>query len=349
MVPNGFVTCTHRELSSLPNTEEWKALWRVCEGTPFQSPEWLTTWLQVFAPPEMKLVEVRRGTELVGIAPLCCFEANADGPLVCVGAYTSDYLDWLIHPQFAEEVIQAVFQELLSSGLSGRKIALSDLPSRSPLLRVALPGWISVRCEPCDACPVVVVPTELDDPDMIIPARQRRNLRTAEHRSSHAGVVDMVTATSESSMAELLDALFRLHQRRWNEEGQPGVLSYENARVFHTTVSRLFLQAGMLRLFGMRLNGSIIAVIYGFAAHGTVYCYLQGFDPEFVRLSPGAQVLGYLIRDAVRSGDRVIDFLRGREDYKYQWGAQDQATYRLNITLSAASSNTGHVPPVMAA
>ena len=99
----------------------------------------------------------------------------------------------------------------------------------------------------------------------------------------------------------------------------------------------------------MRLNGSVIGVIYGFAAHGTVYCYLQGFDPAFVPLSPGAQVLGHLIDQAVRSGECAIDLLRGQEGYKYQWGAQDQQTYRLRLSIQSASSNIEHRQPTAAA
>jgi CelD/BcsL family acetyltransferase involved in cellulose biosynthesis len=130
-----------------------------------------------------------------------------------------------------------------------------------------------------------------------------------------------------------------LHERRWKQEGQPGVLSYESAPRFHRMAAQSLLKSGMLRMYGMRLNGSIIGVIYGFAAHGTVYCYLQGFDPEFVRLSAGAQTLGHLIDVSVRSGEVAIDLLRGEEPYKYGWGAQDEQTYRLGLWVRSASPN----------
>ena len=42
-----------------------------------------------------------------------------------------------------------------------------------------------------------------------------------------------------------------------------------------------------------------------------------------------AQILGAVIEDAVKLGKRSIDFLRGREAYKYAWGAQDTPTFRL--------------------
>jgi CelD/BcsL family acetyltransferase involved in cellulose biosynthesis len=65
------------------------------------------------------------------------------------------------------------------------------------------------------------------------------------------------------------------------------------------------------------------------------YCYLQGFDPEFRDFSPGAQLVGAVIEDAIREQKRAVDFLRGAESYKYAWGARDQITFRLQASRRA--------------
>jgi CelD/BcsL family acetyltransferase involved in cellulose biosynthesis len=339
---------SHHQLATLPETEEWNALWTRCCGSPFQHPDWVTAWLEIFSPPELIVVEVRRDHELVGLAPLCCFEREGEMRLVCAGAYTSDYLDWLIDPRFRNEVLAGIFEEFRRYGQTGREIDMTDLSPRSALWTGKFPEWVHSQRESCNTCPVISIPATHDDGMNIIPARQRRNLRTAEHRTREVGSAEMVHA-SDDSLPELMDALFRLHQRRWTRDGQPGVLSDQDACHFHTRVSRSFLNREMLRLFGMRLNGTIIAVVYGFAAHETLYCYLQGFDPAFVRLSPGAQVLGYMLKHAVDSGNRAVDLLRGKEAYKYEWGAQDQQTYRLRISFQRASSNIEFLRPTKAA
>jgi CelD/BcsL family acetyltransferase involved in cellulose biosynthesis len=38
-----------------------------------------------------------------------------------------------------------------------------------------------------------------------------------------------------------------------------------------------------------------------------------------------------LIRDSIARGARVVDFLRGREEYKYRLGAIDEPLYRLSL------------------
>jgi len=56
--------------------------------------------------------------------------------------------------------------------------------------------------------------------------------------------------------------------------------------------------------------------------------YLSGLDPAFQRLSPGTVMIGHAIEEAVRAGASGFDFLRGKEAYKYKWGAKDRPTYR---------------------
>jgi len=62
---------------------------------------------------------------------------------------------------------------------------------------------------------------------------------------------------------------------------------------------------------------------------------LQGYDPAFSRMSPGVLMLGMVIEDALASGARAIDFLRGREPYKYLWGACDRPGFKRLLSRGA--------------
>jgi CelD/BcsL family acetyltransferase involved in cellulose biosynthesis len=55
---------------------------------------------------------------------------------------------------------------------------------------------------------------------------------------------------------------------------------------------------------------------------------MQGFDPEWAKLSAGVMVIGGVIEDTIRESVERIDFLRGQEDYKYWWGAVDRERFR---------------------
>jgi CelD/BcsL family acetyltransferase involved in cellulose biosynthesis len=100
----------------------------------------------------------------------------------------------------------------------------------------------------------------------------------------------------------------------------------------HRETAPALLSLGILRLYGLRLADRIVASFYGFthltAGKRRVYYYLGGFDPAFARLSVGMLMIDHAVREAIRDGAVEFDFLRGREAYKYRWGAKDRLTYR---------------------
>ena len=63
------------------------------------------------------------------------------------------------------------------------------------------------------------------------------------------------------------------------------------------------------------------------------YVYACGFDPAFASVSPGKLVIGQIVDDAVAAGYHELHFLRGQEDYKYEWGATDQALHGVRLQL----------------
>ena len=82
--------------------------------------------------------------------------------------------------------------------------------------------------------------------------------------------------------------------------------------------------AGMARCYVLTIGESPAAAYYGFLAHGRAFAYLGGFDPAFEEASPGAILIGHAIAQAIAEGASEFHFLRGRESYKYSWGARDR-------------------------
>src|SRR5437868_3942575 len=57
-------------------------------------------------------------------------------------------------------------------------------------------------------------------------------------------------------------ALVRLHQARWQAQGQSGVLADSRVLEWHRQALPLLQRSGLLRLCSLRLNGETIAVQY---------------------------------------------------------------------------------------
>jgi CelD/BcsL family acetyltransferase involved in cellulose biosynthesis len=59
-------------------------------------------------------------------------------------------------------------------------------------------------------------------------------------------------------------------------------------------------------------------------------------DPEARDLSPGVVMVERYARRAMERGQHSMDFLRGGEPYKYEWGALDQPIQRLLVRREVA-------------
>ena len=74
----------------------------------------------------------------------------------------------------------------------------------------------------------------------------------------------------------------------------------------------------------------IAAGIHFETADGILY-YNAGVDPDARDLSPGVLMVHAYVARALGAGKRRMDFLRGNESYKYEWGAVDEPIQRLLI------------------
>ncbi len=314
------------ELQSL--SREWTDLCDRCPGsTPFQRPEWLLSWVEAFKPQQIYTIQVRRGEVLVGLAPMFLYSSGSESILAPLGAGISDYLDWLIDPADSDEVIRLIVAFLENSDLGWTRLDVTDIPANA-----ALRGLSDHNIDACpdNACPVLQLPGSFAELEQRLPAKFRHNLHTAQRRIEKAGRVSVEIA-NEFTLDGFFSAMLELHGARWNQLGMAGVLADSAVQHFHRMAAARLLRSGVLRLFGLRLNGKLIATLYALCEREVVYCYLQAFDPDYRFYSPGVQILAHVIDRAIQEGKRVVDFLRGREGYKYLWGATDRQTYRLSV------------------
>ena len=305
----------------------WDALWRrLPDADPFTSPAWLLPWWRAFHPGALLSVAVWHDDRLVALAPLYLETGPLGRRLLPLGIPISDYNDVLIDPASTPDAAALLFDAL--AGLKSRWDLWSaeDLRPGAALLRLATPpGWTSAA-DPQSPCPVLVLPAQPGTLAAHIPAERLRKWRMARNRTARRSW-RLATADSGTLPAALAD-LFRLHGARWHSRGEPGVLHDAAVRQFHMTAAPKLLEAGLLRLTVLTIDGSVAGVYYGLAYRRSAYAYIGGFDPGFAFESPGTILLGAAIDAAVAEGASEFHFLRGDEPYKSAWGAQPRWTSR---------------------
>lgn len=314
-------------------SSEWIVLYGRCPGaTPFQRPEWIISWAEIFSPECIRLIEVRSGNTLVGIAPFLIYPCGEKRVLAFMAGGISDYLDLLVDFQHENEVMSAIFQAIEELD-SWTILDLTDLPSNSILHR-CMQGELTT---PHDQCSSLRLPATREELLQHLSRRQRANLRQAHSRIQKAGVAFIEISTQET-LDEFLHDLFRLHTMRWLRDGKPGVLEDEKVKAFHRKVAPGLHAEGILRLHRLRLREQTIAVMYTLRDCATVFCYLQGYDPAFAALSPGTYLMFSVMENAILSGITKLDLLRGKEGYKQHWRVEEEATGRIQRARSSENN-----------
>ncbi|MBZ9819393.1 GNAT family N-acetyltransferase [Mesorhizobium sp. CA4] len=308
----------------------WWQLWsQSATATPFQSPAWLVPWWRTFSPGDLAMIVVWSAHDLVGLAPLYLEPHVSGRRLLPVGISLSDYLDILCAPDQEAAVSAAIAEAALS--LEWSQWILPDLPAGAASLRLGLTNVEESRASNHAACPVL----SLHGDDVFassVPARRRRQLRRAERAAQRRGRV--AVGRYEADPKVFIDQLVRLHSARW--AGQ-GVLT-DGAQEFHRRALPRLAANGLARCWLVEIGGTVAGAYYGFHHRDRAYAYLGGFDPAYAEESPGAILIGRAIAEAAREGAREFDFLRGRESYKYSWGAVDRWTEQRVWTRNAPAS-----------
>ncbi len=261
-------------------------------------------------------------------------------------SYHADYATVLADPADLPAVASAVV-DLLASAAGPHDahpepwdvVDLRRLRTGDPALdalreafsaRAVSTGW-AVTVEQEDVCPVVSLPqgADIDGYLATLGKRERHEIRRKVRRAEAAGSIELVP--SRDPLADL-DAFIDLHQRRWGDDGLfPPTEGGAMSRRFFRRLFELLAADPILDLRFLEVDGRRIAAGVGFDDGESVYYYNAGVDPGARDLSPGVVMVERYVRDALARGKRRLDFLRGDEPYKYEWGAVDEPIRRLLV------------------
>ena len=297
---------------------------------------------------------IRHGTEadLTPVAPT----AKA----VYFGAsYHADYATLLGDPADLPAVADAVVEALCGSTppdpshpspwdvVDLRRLRTGD-PSADALAAAfgsheMAQGW-TLNLEPEDVCPVAPLPGDgtpgsatIDDFLATLNKHGRHEIRRKVRRAESNGAVELVE--SDDRLGDL-QSFIELHQAKWGDEGLfPPTRGGDQSRVFLSRMLELLgsdtkAPVGTVHLTFLTIDGRRVAASIHFETRDSLLYYNAGVSPEATALSVGVVMVERLVERALARGLRRLDFLRGNESYKYEWGALDEPIQRLLVRRS---------------
>jgi CelD/BcsL family acetyltransferase involved in cellulose biosynthesis len=314
---------------------EWEELVSgVPTATVFSTWEWLAPWWRAFGMNQRLLVlgYFDSPSQLVGLAPLSLTSYRARWGakrgllrLMGDGSGDSDNLDLPVLPGREEEFAQALLDYLQQRADLWDFARFRTMPSHSLVGNMLLKlldrrAWTHFRhSRPWS---VVPLPESWEAYLRGIPSREREKIPYRSRKIDRKYKARFFRCSRESELPNCLEALFRLHQSRWETRHQPGSFSAEERKQFYYEIGRLFLARGWLELWLLELNGSPVAAQFGFRYRDTVFGLQSGFDPQYSTDSVAYVLFAYVLKQLIASGVRRYDFLAGDSPEKSRWGTQ---------------------------
>ena len=317
--------------------ESFAALQALCEdpaqrlrwSCPFVLPRWAQAWWECFGDGEPDLLSLRRDGEAVGVAPLMI---RGDTAHVIGDAEVSDHLDVVAAPGAGGAVLATLRRHLLARGV--RRLELlrvrPDSTAALELVPAARRMGLALEFAPRDVVMELALPGSWDEYLAARDGKQRHELRRKLRRLGEAGDWRLRPARTTAETGDALSAFIRLF--RLNRPDKARFMTPRREAYFRALAAGLAAD-GRLRMLALELDGATAAVAFCVEHGQRMYLYNNAYDARFRSLSAGLLSKALGIRESIRAGLRVFDFLRGDEDYKKRLGARPVPLYGCRIGL----------------
>ncbi len=298
------------------------------QGSPFLLPQWQSAWWREWGgEATAALLTVEDKGALIGLAPL------AVRPGVCSLVGSSDlcdYVDFIAARGQEGPFFAALLPQLQS--LSWQTLQLEPVREDSLALTHFVPlaraqGW-EVEVAPDTVSPWLELPATWEGYLEGLHKKDRHELRRKLRRLLEAADIRACVVSDVQGTGARLDEFLALMGESRPDKAE--FITPARARFFREVVQAM-AEAGLARLWFLEYQGRPVATVLCFDFQGTRYLYNSGFDRAYSHLSVGLALKALTIRDAIESGLRRYDFLRGNEPYKYDLGGRDHAIYRCTV------------------
>ena len=298
-----------------PFRDEWNAL---VEQSPtnevFSTYEFLRAWdSSRTRKTALKIVAVRDGTHLAGIAPLMFTDKRRCGismrSLEFIGTPNSDYSDFIYRDA---AVLDVMWRHIRKTSTCADIVYLQQIKESSPTsaylmadpLLTARPCAIglSARLPPSASAPI--------EEYLKGPGLRKRTLRRIEKE----GLVTLHFYEDAAAIRANLPVLFEHHIRRWRDTTTPSFFAEDAVRTLYMNWAEHLGKHVMLAV--LALNGKPVATLFGFPYANKLIVHTVTYDVQYRQFHCGLVCIVRVMETLRSRGIEWVDFTRGTEGFK---------------------------------
>ncbi|NOX81653.1 MAG: GNAT family N-acetyltransferase [Alphaproteobacteria bacterium] len=337
----------------------WAALYRHAENPSFyQSPAWMTAWLESVGSAALYSVEAsREGRTLmmgvVGAGPrrpavlgLKEVRLQETGDPALDDIYV-EYNDFLAAPEAGADMRRDII-DTLAREFSGAD-ALVFRNVRAPLAQAARASatagaWncVTLREQPVFVVDLGAIRNAGGDFLASLGGSFKTKLRRAMAGYEQRGALSCHVASTEDERRTAWERLSALHQESWRARGKPGSFANQKLVAFHKNLQRHAGEAA--QLFEVRCGAETIGVLYNFIHEKRVLNYQSGFKLEDDnKLTPGFVCHALACQYYLEAGFEIYDLLAGEADYKKRLGTPSETLTSLSLERASPRNKVRHL------
>lgn len=315
---------------------DWNALLAESDyNNIFLTFEWLKTWWNIFGSGELSIIIFECKSKIISILPLYIRKAGFIRILRFIGTGVSDYGCFIIDKTYPASQIYHQAFDYIFTNLQWDIIDLQQISELTSLYhylkentdRFADRQRLDVKLNKLGKC--FYMPRS---DDSFIPYNARNFCSKILKRGKKLmRLGNVVYSEVQNIDLEILQRFFEMHIKKWRKCGKVSDFAFHKYRKFHSEISKIFARNSWLSFTSTKFNDRYIAFTYAFKYNSKIYYYIQTYDPDFAKYSPGHfSFLNYL--NLVKNSDcKEVDLLRGEEEYKLCFTKQYRENYRFII------------------
>ncbi len=313
--------------------KDWNTL-LFCSGqnSPFLTHQWFDAWWKCFGQDgELEILFFWDDSgSLVGIAPLMV----SDAALRFMASHeVTDYCDFISCVDYRNEFYDNLLDYFQTNISKYSHVEFINIPESSPTL-LSLRGLAArheweYEAHESEIVPILILPGSYDEFMQNLGRKNRHELRRKIRKLESLGQIHIERITESEKLSSAIKKFVSLHKA--SSPAKQEFWQKQEMTEFFYEMIHLFASGNWAELHMLHIEDKSIAALLSFPYEDTLYFYNVAYDREYSAYSPGFFLFDHAIKQAIAKGIKVADFLRGREKYKYFFGAKESKIYSLRL------------------
>ncbi|MFB0566037.1 MAG: GNAT family N-acetyltransferase [Candidatus Aminicenantaceae bacterium] len=326
-------------ITTLEGLEEVREAWNELlyssgQNCIFLTNEWFSSWWKCFSEDNsMKILIFRdeRG-RVIGIAPLML---NGRILKFIASQEVTDYCDFITAKEIRNEFFKKFLEYVKLNFSEIEKIELINIRHSSPTLAM-LPelasGYeLTFTCLENGVIPYITLPSSYEEYLSGLDKKDRHELRRKLRRTYSLREIKTLRITERRKLQVHAEDFILFHKKSspskakfWQRKGMTD---------FFSEIIDSFSLRGWVELNFLFCQGEIIAALLNFTYFNRVYFYNSAYNSNFAWYSPGLFLFDHSLRQAIKEQKKEVNFLRGDERYKYNFGADENSIFKIFLSF----------------